>query len=71
MQESGATQLVCTFSPLMNMPVRGSITALIGGDGRSLGTGRLRFRPPVQMIKLTKTQEITTCKWVHPDEERR
>jgi hypothetical protein len=35
------------------------------------GNGAAPFRPPVQMIKLTKTQEITTCKWVHPDEERR
>src|SRR6267378_1155995 len=29
-----------------------------------------RFTPPVHMIKLTETQEITPYKWVHPDEER-
>jgi hypothetical protein len=26
--------------------------------------------PPVHMIKLTETREITPYKWVHPDEER-
>jgi hypothetical protein len=29
-----------------------------------------RHAPPVHMIKLTATQEITPYKWVHPDEER-
>ena len=29
-----------------------------------------RSAPPVHMIKLTATQEITPYKWVHPDEER-
>ncbi len=29
-----------------------------------------RYSPPVHMIKLTATQEITPYKWVHPDEER-
>ena len=29
-----------------------------------------RYAPPVHMIKLTETQEITRYKWVHPDEER-
>jgi hypothetical protein len=29
-----------------------------------------RYAPPVHMIKLTATQEITPYKWVHPDEER-
>jgi hypothetical protein len=29
-----------------------------------------RYAPLVHMIKLTATQEITPCKWVHPDEER-
>jgi len=30
-----------------------------------------RYAPPVHMIKLTTTQEITPYnKWVHPDEER-
>ena len=29
-----------------------------------------RYAPPVRMIKLTKRQEITPYKWVHPDEER-
>ena len=28
------------------------------------------YAPPAHMIKLTKTQEITPYKWVHPDEER-
>jgi hypothetical protein len=26
--------------------------------------------PPVHMIKLTETHEITPYRWVHPDEER-
>jgi hypothetical protein len=29
-----------------------------------------RYAPPVHMIKLTATQEITPYKWVHRDEER-
>jgi hypothetical protein len=29
-----------------------------------------RHAPPVRMIKLTGTREITPYKWVHPDEER-
>jgi hypothetical protein len=29
-----------------------------------------RYAPPVHMIKLTETREITPYKWVHPDEER-
>jgi hypothetical protein len=29
-----------------------------------------RCAPPVHMIKLTETQEITPYVWVHPDEER-
>jgi hypothetical protein len=29
-----------------------------------------RYAPPVRMIKLTATQEITPYKWLHPDEER-
>src|SRR4030095_2889288 len=29
-----------------------------------------RYAPPVHMIKLTATQEITPYLWVHPDEER-
>jgi hypothetical protein len=28
------------------------------------------YAPPVHMIKLTETREITPYKWVHPDEER-
>jgi hypothetical protein len=31
---------------------------------------RGRHAPPVHMIKLTETQEITPYVWVHPDEER-
>jgi len=27
-----------------------------------------RWAPPVHMIKLTATQEITPYQWVHPDE---
>jgi hypothetical protein len=29
-----------------------------------------RYAPPVHMIKLTATLEITPYQWVHPDEER-
>jgi len=29
-----------------------------------------RYAPPVHMVKLTETQEITPYVWVHPDEER-
>jgi hypothetical protein len=29
-----------------------------------------RHAPPVHMIKLTETREITPYVWVHPDEER-
>jgi hypothetical protein len=29
-----------------------------------------RYAPPVQMIKLTETREITPYRWVHPDEEQ-
>jgi hypothetical protein len=29
-----------------------------------------RNAPPVHMIKLTETREVTRYKWVHPDEER-
>ena len=29
-----------------------------------------RTAPPVHMIKLTATREITPYQWVHPDEER-
>jgi hypothetical protein len=29
-----------------------------------------RCAPPVHMIELTATQEITPYKWVHPEEER-
>jgi hypothetical protein len=35
---------------------------------RSCRTGR--YAPPVHMIKLTETREITPYLWVHPDEER-
>jgi hypothetical protein len=28
------------------------------------------YAPPVHMIKLTETREITPYAWVHPDEER-
>jgi hypothetical protein len=28
-----------------------------------------RDAPPVRMIKLTETREITPYKWVHPDED--
>jgi hypothetical protein len=29
-----------------------------------------RYAPPVHMIRLTATREITPYKWVHPDKER-
>jgi hypothetical protein len=29
-----------------------------------------RYAPPVPVIKLTETREITSYMWVHPDEER-
>ena len=29
-----------------------------------------RYAPPVHMIKLTETREITPDVWVHPEEER-
>ena len=29
-----------------------------------------RHAPPVHMIKLTETREVTPNLWVHPDEER-
>jgi hypothetical protein len=29
-----------------------------------------RYAPPVHMIKLTETQEITPYVWLHPDDER-
>src|SRR5437762_857717 len=29
-----------------------------------------RYAPPVHMIKLTATRQITPYKWVHPSEER-
>lgn len=29
-----------------------------------------RYAPPVHMIKLTETREITPYPWVHPEEER-
>lgn len=32
--------------------------------------GKAVTRPPVHMIRLTATQEITPYQWVHPDEER-
>jgi len=35
---------------------------------RSCGKGR--YAPPVHLIKLTETREITPYKWVHPDEDR-
>jgi hypothetical protein len=28
-----------------------------------------RYAPPVHMIELTETREITPYKWVHPDKE--
>jgi hypothetical protein len=29
-----------------------------------------RYAPPVHMIKLTETREITPYVWVHPEEDR-
>ena len=28
-----------------------------------------RHAPPVRMVKLTEAREITSYKWVHPDED--
>jgi hypothetical protein len=44
------------------------ISAQCPNRGRSDGKGR--YAPPVHMIKLTKTREITPYLWVHPDEDR-
>src|SRR6202171_3225799 len=48
-----------------DMPIRKLEAAL---KCRSCRKGR--YAPPVHMIKLTETREITPYKWVHPDEER-
>jgi hypothetical protein len=40
------------------------------GSFRCRSCGTRRYRPPVHMLKLTETREITPYKWVHPDEER-
>ena len=29
-----------------------------------------KYAPPVHMIRLTETREITPYVWIHPDEER-
>src|SRR5947209_6583499 len=29
-----------------------------------------RYAPPVRMIKLTETREISPYRWAHPDEDR-
>jgi len=29
-----------------------------------------RYAPPVHMVKLTESREITPYRWVHPDEDR-
>jgi hypothetical protein len=29
-----------------------------------------RYAPPIHMIRLTATRQITPYRWVHPDEER-
>ena len=40
------------------------------GSFRCRSCGTHRYKPPVHMIKLTETREITPYSWVHPDEER-
>jgi len=32
---------------------------------------KVRYAPPVHMIKLTQAREITPYPWVHPDEDDR
>jgi TolB-like protein len=44
------------------------VSRTAGAEMRSSKRGR--YAPPVHMIKLTETREITPCLWVHPDEER-
>jgi hypothetical protein len=36
---------------------------------RRVETAKGRYAPPVHMIKLTETRQVTPYKWVHPDEE--
>jgi hypothetical protein len=46
---------------------------VLDADGRAIyprSCRKGRYVPPVRMIKLTATQEITPYKWVHPDEDR-
>jgi hypothetical protein len=33
--------------------------------------GKVRYAPPVHMIKLTEMREITPYVWVHPDDDYR
>jgi hypothetical protein len=35
-----------------------------------LGWLEVECAPPVRMVKLTETPEITPYRWVHPDEDR-
>jgi hypothetical protein len=37
--------------------------------GRPL-CNKVRYAPPVHMIKLTETREITPYLWVHSDQDR-
>jgi hypothetical protein len=47
-------------------PVLDGLSAAAANDPCRKG----RYAPPVHMIKLTETREITPYLWVHPDEER-
>jgi hypothetical protein len=40
------------------------------GSFRCRSCGTRRYKPPVHVIKLTQTREITPYTWVHPDEDR-
>jgi hypothetical protein len=41
-----------------------------GGRAECRSCKKGRYEPPVHMIKLTETREITPYRWVHPDEDR-
>jgi hypothetical protein len=51
-----------------SLPARHPVNPERPGRVRSCKQGR--HAPPVHMIKLTETREITPYVWVHPDQER-
>jgi len=46
------------------------VRRFICGCLRCRSCSKGRDAPPVHMVKLTETREITSYRWVHPDEER-